>query len=120
MSAIPVEHHYERWENDGVDLALIGAALYEQDTKVRVRLPRELADAALAAWQREDEDSDDLHTHEESESEKRIRHRAGTLALIGSSLENAPIQISGDFVIAEIDSWYIGEALQAADDARLI
>jgi len=120
MSAVPVQHLYNRWENDGVDLALIGAALYEQDTKVRVRLPRELADAALAAWQREDEDSEDLHTYEESMSEKRIRHRAGTLAMIGASLENAPIQISGNFVIADIDSWYVGEALQAADDARLI
>ncbi len=120
MSAIPVEHHYQRWENDGVDLALIGAALYEQDTKVRVRLPRELADAALQAWQREDEDSEDLHTYEESVSEQRVRQRAGTLALIGASLENAPIQISGEYVIAEIDSWYVGEALQAADDARLI
>jgi len=120
MSAVPVKHHYDRWENDGVDLALIGASLYEQDTKVRVRLPRELADAALAAWHREDEDSEDLHTHDESQLEAQIRHRAGTLALIGASLENAPIQISGNFVIADIDSWYIGEALQAADDARLI
>lgn len=120
MSAIPVEHHYQRWENDGVDLALIGASLYQQDTKVRVRLPRELADAALMAWQREDEDSEDLHSHEESAREAQIRRRAGTLALIGASLENAPIQISGDYIIAELDSWYVGEALQAADDARLI
>lgn len=120
MGAEQIDHHYDRWENDGVDLALIGAAFYEQDTKVRVQLPRELADSALAAWRREDEDSEDLHSHDETLAEKRIRHRAGTLALIGASLENAPVQISGQYVIAEIDSWYIGEALQAADDARLI
>ena len=120
MSAVPIHAHYRRWENDGVDLALIGAALYEQETKVRVKLPRELADAALASWQREDEDSEDLHTYDESASEKRIRHRACTLAMIGASLEDAPIQISGDYVIAEIDSAHVGEALLAADDARLI
>ncbi len=115
-----MQHHYDRWENDGVDLALIGAALHEQSTKVEVRLSRELADAALAAWQREDEDSEDLHNHEESETERQVRRRAGTLALIGASLENAPIQISGGYVIAWLDAQYIGEALQAADDARLI
>ena len=120
MSAIPVQHHYDRWENDGVDLALIGAAVFKQDIKVRVKLPKELADAAIAAWQREDADSEDLHLHEELLHEKLIRNRAGTLALIGATLEGAPIEIHSDFVIAEIDVWHVGEALQAAEDARLI
>lgn len=119
MSAIPVHQHYARWEDDGVDLALIGAAWSEQDTRVRVRIPRELADAALAAWKREDEDSDELHRHEETGVQRRIRHRAGTLALIGSCIEGG-IDGGGGDVYAYIDARLIADALESAEDARLI
>jgi len=66
-------------------LAQIGAALSQQPTEVEVRVPRNLADIAIAAWNRHDEGP--LDSTRESVDQRRTRHRAGSLALIGAALD---------------------------------
>jgi hypothetical protein len=96
-------------------LAQVGAAIFPQATKVRVRLPRNLADLALAAWQRDDDSS----SGPEATEQRAARHQAGTLALIGLCIEQTG-QPDNDEVVCELDSWYIGMALDAADDRQLL
>lgn len=45
------------WRKDEALLAKIGGALAPQETEVEVRVPRELADAAVLAWRRTDDGS---------------------------------------------------------------
>jgi hypothetical protein len=75
---------YERGQADGESLAEIGRCLFTQDLRVTVRLPAELAAQALASWQREE--SDAAPRAAESPAERTVRHRAGTLGLIGISM----------------------------------
>jgi hypothetical protein len=78
---------------------------------VEVRIPRALADTAVAAWERDDHgplDPEDL--------EQRIqRHRASSLALIGLSIVNGG-RSHDDEVIVGLHPGLIGDALTAADD----
>jgi hypothetical protein len=45
---------YAQWAEDGPVLAEIGRALFSQHLDVQVRIPRELAQKALASWERDD------------------------------------------------------------------
>ena len=94
--------------------ALAGLGVHLSATKlpdVEVRLPKALADVAIAAWERDDEgalDSEDL--------EQRIqRHRAGTLALIGPSIVSGGTA-DRDEVVVRLQPALIGNALSAAAD----
>jgi hypothetical protein len=75
-----------------------------------------LADQALAAWQR-DENSHPLPS--ETSERSAMRHKAGTLGLIGLSIESDS-SIDHEDVIVELESWNIGDALNAADEAGLL
>lgn len=112
------DNELARWRQDEGVLADIGAVLFDQETAVEVRLPRALADAAVAAWQR-DHDDDHLDPGAESCEDRIVRHRAGALALIGAALEDRP-RADGDEVIVRLDAWLIGDSLNAADDRGLI
>ncbi|MFP5322365.1 MAG: hypothetical protein ACLGIC_11030 [Acidimicrobiia bacterium] len=107
-----------RWRRDEAVLAQIGAVLFDQETVIEVRLPRPLADAAVAAWQRED-DRDDFDLAAESCEDRIVRHRAGALALIGAALDDRG-RADGNEVIVELDAWFIGDSLNAADDRDLL
>ena len=96
-------------------LAQVGAAIFRQPTKVRVRLPRNLADLAVAAWRRDDGSLSDPETTEQ----RATRHQAGTLALIGLCIEQTGQPDRGE-VVCELDSWYIGTALDAAEEHQLL
>jgi hypothetical protein len=79
---------------------------------VEVRLPRRLAEQALAAWQR-DNSEEPLETET---CEQRVeRHRAGTLALIGLSITERG-RWQDDEVVVELDPVFVGLAVDAADD----
>jgi hypothetical protein len=104
------------WADDADVLAAIGRHLSDQPTKVAVRLPKELARKALASWQRDDTEQ---AVSSESADEQATRLKAATLALIGLSIESESSS-DADAVIVELDAWYIGAALQAADDAGLL
>lgn len=107
-----------QWRKDERVLADIGAVLFDQETAVEVRLPRELADTAVEAWKRDDED-ENLELSDESCEDYIVRHRAGALGLIGAAVEDRG-HAEGDDIVVELDAWFIGDALNAADDRGLI
>jgi hypothetical protein len=78
---------------------------------VEVRLPRRLAEQALAAWQRDDSEGP---LGAETCEQRIERHRASTLALIGLSIERG--HWDGDEVVVELSPVIIGLAVDAADD----
>lgn len=104
---------YEQYARDAEVLGRIGKALVPQDTHLQVRLPEDLAGLAVAAWQREDSDRLDAETP----AQRIVRHRAANLDLIGLCIQNTG-QPDGDDVSCELDAWYIGAALEAADDQQ--
>lgn len=105
-----------QWRKDEQLLAEIGSALAPQVNRVEVRVPRPLADAAEAAWQRNDQTS---NGESETEEARRSRRCAASLALIGLSIAERG-RVEGDTVVVELDAWFIGDALNAADDHGLI
>jgi hypothetical protein len=107
---------YEQYTHDAGLLGKIGAALFPQPTTLSVRLPKGLADLALAAWCRE---IDQGPLGPETAEQRTARYRAGTLALIGLCVENTG-RADGDEIICELDAWYIGAAFEAADEHGLL
>jgi hypothetical protein len=108
-----------QWNEDATALAEIGAALFAQTTRLKVQVPRRLAEAALAAWTREDiesETDDRPETHEEGIT----RARAGSFALIGAAIEKRGEPSDDDHLTVDLDAWFVGHALDAADEAGLI
>jgi hypothetical protein len=77
---------------------------------VEVRLPRELADAAAAAW-----DRDDLDEAPETTGQRVARERAGSLALIGLAVQETGRR-EGNHVIVALDAGLIALAVSASDD----
>lgn len=106
----------DRWRDDEQVLAAIGAELFDQDTTCRVRVPRRLAERAVAAWQRVDEVDESTA---ESQEHEVVRERAAALALLGAQLEAAARGVE-EQVEATLDAWFIGVALGAADDLDLL
>jgi hypothetical protein len=110
-------HDYEKYAQDAAILGEIGKVLFPQDTQLTVHLPKSLADQALAAWRREEPGA--AHPEEETPEQRLVRTRAAYLALIGLCIENTG-QPSGDEVVCELDAWYIGGALEAAEAQGLL
>jgi hypothetical protein len=106
----------ERWAEDEWSLARIGAHLASADTSVPVTIPADLAAAAVAAWQRAD---DVESTRHESDADRVVRHRAGSLALIGAALESRGAATAAGTCV-DLDAWLIGHAFDAADDHGLV
>ena len=98
-------------------LAEIGRHLFEQDLRVAVRLPADLAARALTGWQRDD--LGDL-IPEESPADRAIRQDAAALALIGLAIEARSTPEDGDNVTVALDAWQIGTALDAAEQRGLL
>jgi len=110
------DEDHARWTIDGDVLAQIGRTLEAQTLEVEVRMPRELADAAVAAWQRDDSET---KPKEESAEQLSSRLRAASLALIGCSVEERG-WLDGDDVVVQLHAWFIGDALSAADQDGLL
>ena len=113
---MPTGRDTEQWMHDERLLASIGAELFDHNLRVEVRIPRTLAEDAVKAWER-DEVGD--WVQDETPEQTRTRHRAGTLGLIGLSIQERG-RWTDDVVVVDLDSWFIGLALEAADDAGLI
>jgi hypothetical protein len=111
------ESDYQRWERDAGLLAEIGQHLSPQDLTVTVRLTRDLANRALAAWSHDDEGGS--LSPSESPDRRKMRHRAGDLGLIGLAVETTGMP-DGDDVTVQIDAWQVGAAIEAAEDAGLL
>jgi len=80
--------------------------------QVEVRLPRHLAEQAVAAWERDDNEG---ALDPEIFEQRMQRHRAATLSLIGLSIAERG-RWEGNEVIVELDPVFIGLAADAADD----
>lgn len=93
-------------------LADLGAELFNQPTRIEVRISQLAAAAAHSAWTRDD---DGAIASDENTEDRRTRHRAGSLARIGLAIEERS-RAEGDCVIVELDAWEVGAALEAADD----
>ena len=105
----------ERYVDDALILARIGAHLSPQTTRMTIHLPHDLAEAAVLAWRREEIDPVAM----ESPTMRQMRGQAGALALIGLAVEQTSREADGD-VVVELDAWFIGAALDAADEAGLL
>lgn len=103
------------YARDAEVLGQIGRALFPQDTKLTVRLPRELADLAVAAWLRDETEPSAVP---ETAGQRALRQRAAYLALIGLGVANTG-RPEGDEVVCELDAWYIGGALEAAEGQEM-
>jgi hypothetical protein len=114
---VTIEDDYSQWAEDGLVLAQVGRALFPQRLKVQVRIPRQLADQAIASWERDDSGAH-LPSPEPSE-QAAIRDRGATLSLIGLSVQQGGIE-DGEDVVVDLDAWYIGNALNAAEQEGLL
>lgn len=102
---------YDRYAVDTRTLAAIGEALVGLPAEAPVQLPRYLAMAALAAWEREE--TDDLPAIETAEQEM-LRDHAATLALVGLAMqENA--DLTRDPVTVRLMPDLVANALKAAN-----
>ncbi|MGK8523509.1 hypothetical protein ACRS6B_19055 [Nocardia asteroides] len=100
---------YARYQQDRDVLATIGTHLAAQPTRISVRLPRSMADAAVAAWNREE--SGEIEN--ESRAEYELRDVAAELALIGLAITARGVW-DGDTVVVDLDPARIAAALRAA------
>jgi hypothetical protein len=101
------------WRRDARVLGEIGRGFADRDLpSIEVRLPRRLAEHAVAAWERDEgEGPVPPDTHEQ----RLQRHRAATLALVGLSIAEHG-RWDGDEVAVELSPVFVGDAVQAADD----
>lgn len=98
--------------DEGELLAEIGQALMPQNLRVSVLLPRELADRAVQAWERDDNDPD----VGESEENRLQRVRAGHAALIGLAVEERGSKLPNGDVRVDLQAWQVGVALETNDE----
>jgi hypothetical protein len=116
-----VKPEHERYAADAAVLGQIGQLIFPQPSRVIVRLPRTVADLAVAAWERDEDNDDNAAARKETSEQTTARHRAGTLALIGLSIKQAGGGTpAGDDVLVDLEAWYIGSALDAASTAGLL
>jgi hypothetical protein len=107
---------YGLWERDASILPAIGQLIAGQPTEIEIRLPREMAEQAIAIWKR---DGSEGAIENESPAQWKIRHRAASVSLIGLSIESTG-RAEGDEVVFTTDAWFVGHALDAADEAGLL
>jgi hypothetical protein len=103
----------QRYREEAVTLGELGWVLAcSKLPPVEVRLPRLLAEKAVAAWKREGEEGPPAP----EDYEQRVqRHRAATLSLIGLSITNHG-RWESDGVVVELSPDLIGNAVTASDD----
>lgn len=100
---------YVRYRQDRTVLAAIGAHLDPQTGRVNVRLPRSVAEAAVAAWDREELGG----IGEESREECDLRDDAAELALIGLAITSRGVW-DGEEVVVDLDVIQVAAASRAA------
>jgi hypothetical protein len=76
-----------------------------------------LAKEALDKWERDT--SGGALSSPESPEQWPIRDRAATLSLIGLSIQEDGVE-DGEDVVVDLDAWFIGHALDAAEEDDLL
>lgn len=103
----------QRYREEARTLGELGWVLASSELpRVEVRLPRALAEKAIAAWER---DGDEGPPAPEDYEQRVQRHRAATLSLIGLSITNCG-RWEGDAVVVKLSPDLIGNAVSASDD----
>ncbi len=82
-----------------------------------MRIPRHLAAAAVDAWDRDD--SGGILPSPEGPEQSATRDRGASLALIGLAIQQGGVE-DGDEVVVDLDAWFVGNALNAADEDDLL
>ncbi|MFC3452175.1 hypothetical protein [Amycolatopsis speibonae] len=100
---------YVRYREDSKVLASIGACVDAQIAPLTVRLPKSLAQAAVAAWERDELDDLGEETHEQY----ALRDKAGELALIGLVISERG-RWENDEVVVDLDVAAVGAAVRAS------
>ncbi|MFF4173139.1 hypothetical protein [Streptomyces sp. NPDC001744] len=103
------QEQYVRYREDSRVLAAIGKHVDAQVGRVTVRLPRAVAEAAVAAWERDESGDVGEETHEQYE----LRSRAGDLALIGLEISERG-RPEGEEVVVDLHVHSAGAAWLAA------
>ncbi|MFE0459470.1 hypothetical protein ACFW1A_09445 [Kitasatospora sp. NPDC058965] len=98
-----------RYRADSAVLAAIGEYVDAQVGRVGVRLPRAVAEAAVAAWDRDELGGGAPETHEEY----LLRDRAAELALIGLEISERG-RWEGEELVVDLDVASAGAALRAS------
>ncbi len=107
-----------RWQKmyreEAAVLGKIGQQLLGAEMpQIEVRLPRDVAEAAVAAWERDDDES--AGPISETFEQRVVRSRAASLSLIGLAISERGRWTDDDVVVA-LDPVFIGKAVEAADD----
>lgn len=97
-----------RYRDDVKVLAAIGECVQAQVGRVAVRLPRAVAEAAVAAWERNEPDG----LGEESREQYVLRDQAAELALIGLAVSERG-RWEGESVVVGLDVASAGAAVRA-------
>ncbi|MFI5685407.1 hypothetical protein [Streptomyces sp. NPDC051636] len=103
------QQQYVRYREDSKVLAAIGAHVDAQVGRVTVRLPRAVAEAAVAAWDRDELGGLGDETHEQY----ALRDQAAELALIGLAISQRGRWEDEELVI-DLDVASVGAALRAS------
>src|SRR4051794_36327593 len=100
------------YRHDAELLGELGAALVRVELpRVEVSLPKPLAEAAVAAWER-----DDAEPLESETFEQRVqRHRAAAFSLIGLEIAERG-RPDVDEVVVDLNAHFIADAMNASDD----
>ena len=77
---------------------------------LEIRLPAELAERAVRAWERDDEQP----LIGESPAQRRTRHRAAALALIGVAISERDRRV-GDQIVVDVAADLVAAAIEAAE-----
>ncbi|GGS11697.1 MULTISPECIES: hypothetical protein [Streptomyces] len=93
------EEEYARYREDVKVLVAVGACVRDQAARIDVRLPKAVADAAVAAWRREEAGGPE-GGREESREQYVLRDRAAELALIGAAIAERGRPDGTDVVVA--------------------
>ncbi|MEU3529229.1 hypothetical protein AB0E62_36170 [Streptomyces sp. NPDC038707] len=106
------EEEYARYREDAKVLAAVGACVRAQTGRVEVRLPKTVADAAVAAWRR-DECGGPGDGREENREQYVLRDRAAELALIGAAVAERG-RPDGEEVVVALDVESAGAAARVS------
>jgi|SRR4051812_40826091 hypothetical protein len=102
---------YEKYREDAAALFAVGRSLMSQVGRISVRIPIELANVAVAAWERDDEGE----VGDETIEQYQIRDKAGWLALIGLAVSERGVT-QGDEVVVDLVIGEIAAALLSASE----
>ncbi|GAA1967632.1 hypothetical protein [Catenulispora subtropica] len=100
---------YAGYQEDANLLAAIGELVDAQVGRVTVRLPKTVAEAAVAAWERDDPYEDTLETTEQRE----VRGKAADLAMIGLEISQRG-RVEGEEVVVDLRVGLAGAAVVAS------